>query len=546
MKTQKTQKKARAVFAAALMLAMLLGLGTSGCGILGSAAKGEFVAWVGSSPETLDPCMNSAADGATYLVHLFQGLFRYKWDGSGVEAGDAESYTISDDGLVWTFKLRNNIKWSDGEAVTAKDYEYSWKRVCDPEVAGPYAWDLAEFILNGVESLEGECSIDDVGVKAIDERTFEVTLSGPCPFFDQVAVFPVLYPVRQDIIEEYGENWWIKAENYISNGPYTMTSFVLDEIMTFEINENYYDKNKIKAATISWKFYQEDTQALTAFRAGELDIGNGCPPVEIPALAEEGVLASRPLLGTYYLSYNCERAPFDNALVRKALTLAIDRDYIATTVMQGTFMPATSMVGSGFGDVDQAKDFREMGGEYISLDYAANIELAKAALAEAGYPDGVGFPTIEYMYNPSSTHQSVAEVIAKMWEEVLGIKTELVSQEWNVFLETRRVGNYQVARDGWLSDWNDASSMLGLFTSNSGNNNSQYKNAQFDAYMAEAGSTNDRAKRIAAMHNAEEILMNDWPCGPIMLYAQNYIVSKDLKNWHENALGYTFLHLAQK
>jgi oligopeptide transport system substrate-binding protein len=362
-----------------------------------------------------------------------------------------------------------------------------------------------------------------------------------------VAVFPVMYPVRRDIVESKGDNWWTTPENYISNGPYEMKSFTLDESMTFEQNPNYYDKGKLKANSITWQFYKDDSVALTAFRAGNLDIANGCPPEEIPSLAKEGVLDTRPLLGTYYLSFNNEKAPFDNVLVRKALTLAIDQKYIAETVMQGTFMPATAIVGGGFGDADQSKDFRTVGGDYIKLDYEANKALAKQALAEAGYPDGEGFPAIEYMYNPeASTHKTVAEVIANMWQEVLGIKTDLVSQEWSVFLATRRDGNYQVARNGWLSDWNDASSMLGLFTSNSGNNDCNYKNDQFDAYMAEAGSTNDRAKRIEAMHKAEDILMSEYGGAPIMLYAQNYIASKDLKNWHESALGYTFLHLARK
>ena len=538
------KKRVSIIIALTLVFAMALSV-MSGCN--GGGSGGAISAWVGSSPETLDPCMNSSADGATYLVHLSQGLFRYKWDGSGVELGDAESYEISDDGLVWTFKLRNDIKWSDGQKVTAQDYEYSWKRVCDPEIAAPYAWDMAEFLKNGIAALEEECSTDDVGVKAIDETTFEVILDGPCPFFDQVAVFPVLYPVRKDIIESKGENWWTVPENYISNGPYTMTSFTLDDSMTFEKNSNYYDKGKIKAGTITWQFCKDDSVALTNFRAGNLDLANGCPPEEIQSLSDEGVLKTRPLLGTYYLSFNNDVAPFNDPLVRKALTLAIDREYIANTVMQGTFMPATAIVGGGFGDVDQAKDFRAMGGDYISLDYEANKTLAKQALADAGYPNGEGFPTIEYMYNPeSSTHKTVAEVIENMWREVLGIKTDLVAQEWSVFLVTRRDGNYQVARNGWLSDWNDASSMLGLFTSSSGNNDCNYKNSQFDSYMSEAASTNDRAKRIEAMHKAEDILMGEYGGAPIMLYAQNYIVSKDLKDWHESPLGYTFLHLARK
>ena len=269
------------------------------------ASKGDskdISAWVGSPPETIDPQMNSAADGGTYLVHTSQGLYRNSWDGTGPELGDAESVEASDDGMTLTFTLRDDIKWSDGKAVTAHDYEYAWKRLVDPEVAAPYAEDMGPFILNGFEIVEGEKSPDELGVKALDDRTLEVKLADPCPFIEQVLVFTTFYPVRQDIIEEFGESWW--QDHFLSNGPFKVKEFSLDEQLVMVPNENYYDADKIVPDSVTWLFLADDDIALSAFRAGEVDLLNSCPPEEIPALKAAGVFDLRPLLGTYYLDFN--------------------------------------------------------------------------------------------------------------------------------------------------------------------------------------------------------------------------------------------------
>lgn len=506
----------------------------------------DISGYFASSPETIDPTMNSSMDGSTYLVHLFQGLYRFKWDATGVEPGDAESATVSDDGLTWTFKLRAGLKWSDGTPITAQDYEYSWKRVCDSTVAAPYGGDMGAFLLNGKESYEGEADVSTVGVKALDSTTFEVKLSGPCPFFDQIAAFPVFYPVRQEIIEEHGDSWWTKPETYISNGPFKMKSFTLDKSLVVVPNENYYDVSKVVPTSITFQFLADENAALAALRAKEIDISNQSPPEEATALKEEGLLDVRDQLGTYYISYNTQVAPFDNPLVRKALTLAIDRDYLSNTVMQGTRTPATAMVCGGFTDSTAGSDFREVGGDFISLDYEANKAAAKQALADAGYPNGEGFPTVEYIYNTSSVHQPIAEVIAQSWKEVLGINVNIVNQEWNTFLDTRRKGNFSVARNGWVSDWNDPSSMLTIFYSNGGNNDGKYSNTAFDSYMDQSYASGDTATRMAALHNAEKTLMEDWGCGPLMFYKQSFIVDPALKDWYYMTLGYTMLHTAHK
>ena len=523
---------------------LVLMAGLSGCSQQSSPT--EIRGYFASSPETIDPTMNSSMDGATYLVHLFQGLYRFKWDGTGIEFGDAESVDISDDGLVWTFHLRDRLKWSDGQMLSAYDYQYAWRRLCNPEVAAPYGYDIGAFIKNGVEALDGEVAPEEIGVKVIDDKTFEVTLSGPCPFFDQVAAFPVLYPVRSDAVVGEEDTWWTNPTTYYTNGPFMMQSFTADKELVIVPNPQYYDKVNIAPTKITFKFLADENAGLAALRANEIDIANQCPPDESTKLKEEGLFDLRDQLGTYYISFNSDKEPFDNALVRKAFSLAADRDFLSETVMLNTRTPATAMVCPGFADLATGSDFRTVGGEFISTDYEANKAEAKKALAEAGYPDGKDFPVVEYVYNESSVHETIAEALAKSWEEVLGVKVTLAKQEWGTFLETRRKGNFSIARNGWISDWMDPSSMLTIFVSGGGNNDGNYSNPDFDAYIAESYASSDQSVRLTALHNAEKVLMEDWGCAPLMFYKESFIVNKDLKDWHHLTLGYTLLHMAHK
>jgi oligopeptide transport system substrate-binding protein len=325
-----------------------------------------------------------------------------------------------------------------------------------------------------------------------------------------------------------------------------MKSFSMDESLVVEPNPNYYDKAKLVPSSIKFVFLADDTVAHTAIRAGEIDIASGAPNDELGALKKDGLLDVRDQLGTYYISFNCEKAPFDDPLVRKALTLAVDREYLSDEVMQGTRSPATGMVGGGFNDAD-GSDFRKNGGDFISLDFKKNCDEARKALADAGYPDGKGFPAVEYMYNPeSAAHKQIGEVMAKSWEEELGITVNLASQEWGVFLVTRREGNYEMARNGWVSDWNDPSSMLTIFRAGGGNNDGNYNNPDFDKFMNQSDQSSDPNVRMTALHNAEKVLMDDWGCGPLMFYKNNFMVQKDLKDWYYAPIGYTFLHQAHK
>jgi oligopeptide transport system substrate-binding protein len=358
-------------------------------------------------------------------------------------------------------------------------------------------------------------------------------------------VFPVYYPVRKDVVEANPDTWWHDPKTNITNGAWKMKSFSMDENLVVVPNENYYDKDKLVPASIKFVFLADDNVAYTALRAGEIDISNNPPVEEIEALKKDNMFFLKDYLGTYYVSFNNEKAPFDDPLVRKALGLAIDREYLANTTMQGTYSPATAMISGGFNDAD-GTDFRKKAGELISSDFKKNCDEARKALADAGYPGGAGFPTVEYMYNESSSHQKVAEVIAKTWEEELGIKTNLAVQEWAVFLNTRREGNYSVARNGWISDWNDPSSMLTIFRAGGGNNDGNYNNTDFDKYMKTADQSSDQKVRMEALHNAEKVLLDDWGCAPVMFYNNLFMADPALKDWYATPLGYTFLHQAHK
>ena len=509
-----------------------------------AAKHGALTVSLASSPETIDPTMNSSVDGATYAVHLFEGLLKYKWDGSsGTEPGMAASYTKSTDGLVWTFKLRPDAKWSDGKQVTANDFVYSWRRLVDPATAAPYGLDMGGFIKNGADIVDGKKKPEELGVKAVDATTFEVTLAGPCPFFDEIAAFPVFYPVREDTIKANGDKWIRDPKTFLTNGPYKMESFTTDVSLVVVPNENYYAKDKLGPNKITFMFLADENATLAAYRSGQIQFGDSYPQEELDALRKEGIYGSSAQLGTYYLTYNLKKAPMDNVNVRKALTLAIDTKYIADTLRQGTVLPAKAYVGDGFKDVDQSVEFRSKGQSYMDpAQYEANKTAAKKALADAGYPDGKGFPKLEYMYNDGSGHKMIAEALQQMWKTVLNIDVTLKNQEWNVFQDSRRKGNFQIARNGWLADYYDEASMLNLFLASSGNNDGKFNNPKFEEYMKTAGTTLDRATRIDAMHKAEDVLMaQEWACAPIYYYIDEYIYNKnDLKGWGVSPLGYKF------
>ena len=503
-----------------------------------------------SEPQTIDPALNSAVDGAIMINHMFEGLVKWVDDGEGnavTAPGQAESWekVVNDDGTVtYTFTLRDGIKWSDGQPVTAGDFEYSWKRLANPETAADYCY-MIDMVQGYASVADGSADPDTLGVKALDDKTLEVTLSYDCPYFEEIMAFPATFPVRQDVVEGNDE-WTYDVSTYIGNGPYKMAEWSHNAYILAEKNENYYDYDNLGPDTIRFTLLDDANAMLAAYNSGELDFIENFPTDEMANYLASGEITVADYLGTYYVCFNTEDEVFSGPLIREAFSLAIDRNYIVENVSQAGEVPATAYVPSGVNDAEgpSGDDFRTVGGEYYSVaeeDYEANCERARELLAEAGYPNGEGFPTVEYTYNTDDKHKAIAEALQNMWQEVLGVTVTLSNQDWNVFLESRKQGDYQIARNGWIADYNDPCSFLDMWYTGGGNNDAQYSNPEYDALIDAAKATSNQEERMAAFHQAEDILIGqDSVLAPIYFYTQPYMLADDIQGMYYTPLGYFF------
>jgi oligopeptide transport system substrate-binding protein len=499
---------------------------------------------LGAEPLTMDPALNQAADVATVMNHLFEGLTRYSSDKKTVNA-QAKDIQVSSDRKTYTITLRDDIKWSDGKPVTAGDFEYAWKRAVDPKTASQYVY-IFDPVLNANEIAAGKKDKDTLGIKAQDDKTLIVTLRDPCPYFDELLSFSAYFPLRKDIVEG-NEKWTQSPKTYISNGAFMLKEWSHKESITLEKNPNYYDKDKIKLDTIKFVLLEDDSARLAAYQNGEISFCYTIPAEEIPSWQSKPDFQKVPDLGTNFVDFNCKKKPFDNPKVRKALSLAIDRSYLVDTVTKKTQTPAAAFVPLGVRDVEPTQEFRKAGKDFYSVsmeDYEKNVAEAKKLLAEAGYPDGKGFPTIEYATNPASLNNAMAEAIQNMWKTQLGINCTISQQEWSVFIDSRNKGNYQVARDAFGVDFNDPVSMLDLFVTDSGNNSSKYSNPEYDKIIAQVKSTDDNTVRMPLLHQAEEIIMRDMPIAPLTYRTRVFLMNPNVKGYYENPMGFDYFMYA--
>lgn len=517
--------------------------GTEAAGTEAAGAEGGKVldVQVGPSPETIDPALNSTIDGANMIIHAFEGLLKFDKDNK-VVGGLAESWETSEDGLTWTFHLRPDLKWSDGSALTANDFVYSWKRVADPMTAAPYGYDLLNQVAGYDEASAGD--IDALGVSAPDENTFVVELSSPCMFFDKIAAFAVLVPVQQATIDANGEAWTTNPETYVTCGPYMMTEFTDGSQIVFQKNPNYWDAANITFDQIVWHLIENANAAYSAYQQGELQLIKDVPTEEIASLAGNPEYHVEPIMGTYYISYNTQKEPFNNPKVREALNLAIDRKYVAETIMQGTYSAAKNFVGPGVSDAEPGSSFEEVttatyGDHYDIENYEADLEKAKQVLAEAGYPNGEGFPAIEYMTNDQGYHKPLAEYLQSAWAE-LGINLTINVQEWKTVSADRRAGNFEIARNGWVYDWDDPSNMINLLETPNGNNDGKYSNPEFDELVEKARMATTTEEHYDFLHQAEQILLNDAAMCPVAYYNEFWLQKENLKNTWHSPYGYWY------
>ncbi|MBO4584911.1 MAG: peptide ABC transporter substrate-binding protein [Clostridia bacterium] len=556
----------------ALLLALCMTLALVACGGEGGGEAQDdepFVinACIASEPETIDPGLISSVDGSTYTQHQFENLMKYQMvnDLAGEDAnmhntevvpGQAKSYTVSDDLCVYTFTLRDDIYWSDGQPVTANDFVYSWRRLVDPATASDYGYFLDGIVKNAAAIQAEEMAKEELGVKAVDDKTFEVTLEAPCAYFLEMCAFASLVPLREDIVE--GNDNWTDPANIVVNGPYIITEWVHDSYIKMVPNEKYYDVENLGPDEIIWWLSDSETAILSAYQADEYDFIENFPTDMIETLKASGDCYINPYVGTYYLYLNCSK--IEDWRVRAAMVLSVDRENIVNNVTQGGQSPATGFVASGILDSTGA-DFAYGGGalgalfntlqktyaDYDLSTYAGRCDLAKKLYQEA-VDEGKWDPntTVVYNFNTSETHKAIAEACGSDWQTVLGMTISLENQEWATYTNGLGEHNFGVARLGWIADYNDPITYLELLVTGNSYNYGLYSDTEFDKDITEAKAMLAGAGRDQLLYEAEETLFGEggFPVCPIYYYTNMYCM-KGLTNVGYTGMGYFFFWYAK-
>jgi oligopeptide transport system substrate-binding protein len=518
-------------------------LSFAGCGKSGQTAQNVLRWNIAGEVKTLDPALNTEVNGASLISAAFEGLMKLDENEAPIPGMAAENPTISADLLTYTFKLRD-AKWSDGKPVTAHDFEYAWKRALDPATAAEYAYQMF-YIKGGEDFNAGKGKVEDVAVKALDDKTLEVTLVSPTPYFLSLMAFPTYFPVRKDIVEANKEQWAIKPEAYVGNGPFVLKEWRPKDVMVYEKSPNYYNNKEVTLDRLEVKMIEDATSFLAAYKTGQLDFIESPPPAEIPQLVKDGIASIEPYLGTYFyvinVGPNAEKVDpaagkaMKDPRVRKALNLAIDRVALVENVTKGGQLPATTFVPPGIKNAN--------GNEFKNKDYwkaEGDVAEAKRLLAEAGYPDGKGFPKIPVIYNTTTGNQNIAQALQDMWKTNLGIDIELSNQEFKVFQTTRQDANYIIARHGWIGDYIDPMTFLDMWMKTSGNNDAKYDNAAYDAKINAAKVEQDPDKRYALLHEAEDMIMADTALIPLYYYTNVVCIKPEVKNLRKSVLGFVY------
>ncbi|MCR5271800.1 MAG: peptide ABC transporter substrate-binding protein [Lachnospiraceae bacterium] len=522
---------------------------------------------IASEPETIDPALISSVDASMYTQHQFEGLMKYQMTdeavdesgqimGSEVVCGQAASYEISEDQLVYTFTLRDDIYWSDGEPVTANDFVYAWQRVVDPATASEYGYILDDIVLNASAIQAGEKEASELGIVAVDDKTVQITLESPCAYFLSLCGFASLMPLRQDVVE--GSDDWTDPANIVTNGPFIVTEWVHDSYIYMEPNEKYYDVANLGPDGIRWWLSDSETAILSAYQSGEYDFIESFPTDMIETLQESGDCYIDPYIGTYYLYINCDVVT--DWRVRAAMTLAIDRENIVENVTQGGQVPATGLVAAGITDstgADFSEGVSDLGALYNTLQtaypdydletYSGRCELAQALYQEA-VDDGSWNPdtTVVYNFNTSDTHKAIAEACGSDWETVLGMSITLENQEWATYTTGLGEHTFGVARLGWIADYDDALTYLELFKTDNPYNYGLYTDSNYDDLLTQAKTLVAGEERDALLYSAEESLFGEggFPVAPIYYYTQVCCISDDVTNVYFTPMGYYFFAYA--
>lgn len=485
----------------------------------------------GGEPADIDPHGNSGQPDSQIKRALFEGLVSLSSETLEVIPGVAESWDISEDGLTYTFSLRKNARWSNGDPVTAHDFVWTWQRGMAPSLGNPYAYMF--FVFKNAEAYYNKELTDfsDVGIRALDDHTLQFELAGPTPYILELLAFKTMYPVHRPTLEKFNAaeqlaTTWTRPENFVGNGPFVIKDWVVNRVLSVRKNDHYWDSDNIKLNEIHFHAVQSITAEERMFRAGQLHMTLFLPPEKVEVYRKENNPAfnSFPVYSTYYYAFNIQKPPLNDVRVRKALAYAVDRRLLTDRVMKGGEIPAYAFTPPNkLGYIPEAK-------------MPEDVTLARQLLAEAGYPEGKGFPRVTILYNTLEHHQTIAVVLQQMWKEKLGIDVNLQNEDWKVWLASIRLGNFEISRSGWGGDYVDPNTFLDVHVTGGGQNKSNWSNARYDELIRLAAQTHNQEERFAYFQEAEAILVDEAPIIPLYTYTRNRLIHPAVKNWHNNIL----------
>ena len=516
-----------------LMSLILVGCGSGERSETSNEALKILKITVGAEPEDIDPHVVTGVPEHHIIAALTEGLVAEDPVDLHPVPGVAEKWEVSEDGKVYTFQIRENAKWSNGDPVTSTDFAESYKRILTPALASKYAYML--FVMEGAEDYStGKLKdFSKVGVKVINKQTLQIKLNAPTPYFLSLLNHYTWFPVHISTVKKYDGltkrgSGWTKPENFVGNGAFNLKSWTLGRKLVVEKSPTYWDVKSTKLDEIHFFSIELETTQENAFRAGQLHNIYNLHIDKVATYKKEHAdeLRIKPHLASYFYRFNVNKKPCDDVRIRQALTMAIDRESIVKNVTKGEQMASTFFTPPGVGGYTARARFKEDVGE------------AQKLLAQAGYPNGEGFPSLELLYNTTEGHRIIAEAIQQMWKKNLNINVTLQNQEWKVYLDRQRQMDYQISRAGWTGDYPDPNTFLDMWTSWSQQNQTGWSDTKYDALIRKAAITKDPDARLEVFQEAEEILMDQLPIIPIYIYTRVYALHPAVKNWHANVLDH--------
>lgn len=496
----------------------------------------------GSEPQDLDPHIVTGVTEHNIIAAVIEGLVSEDPKTLDPVPGVASRWEISEDGRTYTFYLREEARWSNGDPVTAQDFVFSYKRMLAPGLGAPYAY-MLYLLMNGEAYNKG--SIDNferVGVHAFDDHTLKIILEAPTPYFLAILNHYSWFPVHPPTILQHGDfdqrsTGWTRPGTHVGNGPYVLASWKADKKITVTRSPTYWDRATVKIDEIHFHPIGDHATEERTFRSGQLHVTSTIPidRIEHYRRNQPDLLRLDPYLGTYYYVFNVKRKPLDDPRVRRALSMSIDRVTIVERVTKAGEDPAYYFTPPG------TAGFR------TDARIADDVEAARKLLAEAGYPGGEGFPTLKLLYNTSDAHERIAQVIQQMWKKALGIEIALENMEWKVYLDATQRGKYDIARAGWIGDYVDPNSFLDMWITDGGNNRADWSNPEYDGLIRAASTTLDPVERFKYFSDAEKILARESPIMPIYTYRSKSLVQPSVLGWHPTILDHhPYKHLDLK